>query len=144
MLPRIRRKKQYKFSICILYPVCSLQSTFCTRSAVCIFHWPNLYCWFCSSEPQVRTEILELEKNFSQINSAAMIDVWTVCWRAPLDKQNDRAMITLNQLKTNANARLTNKAASDALLRGHNVCWNETAAGPLGVNISASRFNLHL
>ena len=34
-----------------------------------------------------------------------MIDVWTVCWRAPLDKHNDRAMISLNQLKTNANAR---------------------------------------
>ena len=73
-----------------------------------------------------------------------MIDVWTVCWRAPEDKYNDRVIIISNQQKTNANARLTNKAASDALLRGHGVCWNEPATGPLGVNISASRFNLHL
>ena len=34
-------------------------------------------------------------------------------------------MITLYQMKTNANARLTNMATSDALLRGHSVCWNE-------------------
>ena len=72
-----------------------------------------------------------------------MIDVWTVCWRAPKDKHNDRAMITFYQLKTNANARLTNMAALDALLRDHNVCWNERATGPLGVNISASQFKLH-
>ena len=52
-------------------------------------------------------------------------------------------MITLYQLKTNVNARLTNKAASDALPRGHSVCWNEPAMGPLGVNISDSRFKLH-
>ena len=54
-----------------------------------------------------------------------MVDVWTVCWRAPEDKHNDWAMATLNQVKTNANARLTNNAASDAILRGHSVCWNE-------------------
>ena len=52
-------------------------------------------------------------------------------------------MITLNQLKTNANARFTNMTASDTLLRGHIVCWNEPAAGPLGVNISASWIKLH-
>ena len=64
---------------------------------------------------------------------AAMIDVLTVCWRAPEDKHNDRAMITLYQLKTSANARLANKAASkaDALLRGHSLLWNEPATGPL-------------
>ena len=54
-----------------------------------------------------------------------MIDVWTVCWRAPEEKHSDRAMITLYQLKTNANARLNNMAPSGTLLRGHNVCWNE-------------------
>ena len=75
-----------------------------------------------------------------------MIDVLTVCWRAPEDKHNDRAMITLYQLKTNANAWLANMAASDAdaPLRGHSVFWNEHATGPLGVNISAFRFKLHL
>ena len=85
---------------------------------------------------------MELERKFCTI-LAAMIDVLTVCWRAPEDKHNDRAMITLYQLKTNANARLTNKATSDDLLHGHSVCWNEPAVGPLGVNISASRFKLH-
>ena len=38
------------------------QSAFCTRSAVSILYWPDWYCCFCSSEPQVRTEILGLEK----------------------------------------------------------------------------------
>ena len=32
------------------------------------------------------------------------------------------ATITLYQLKTNVNARFTNKAASDAPPRGHSVC----------------------
>ena len=50
-----------------------------------------------------------------------MIDVWAVCWRAPEEKLNDGALITLYQLKTKANARLTNIAASDALLRGHSL-----------------------
>ena len=72
-----------------------------------------------------------------------MIDVWTVCWRVPEDKHNDRAMITLSQLKTNANACLTDMITSDALLRGHSVCWNEPATGPFSVNISASRLKLH-
>ena len=40
-------------------------------------------------------------------------------------------MITLYQPKMNANAPLTNKAAYDALPRGHNVCWNEPVTGPL-------------
>ena len=74
---------------------------------------------------------------------AAMIDVWTVCWRAPVDKHKDRAMIILYQLKTNANARLNNMAASDTPLRDHSVCWNELATGPLGVDILASQFKLH-
>ena len=72
-----------------------------------------------------------------------MIDVWTVCWRAPEEKHNDRAMITLYQLKTNANARLTNMAVSGALPRDHSVCWNEPATDPLGENILASRLKLH-
>ena len=42
-------------------------------------------------------------------------------------------MITLYQLKMNANAPLINKAACDALPRGHSVCWNEPATGPLRV-----------
>ena len=34
-------------------------------------------------------------------------------------------------------------ATSDTLSRGHSVCQNEPATGPLGVNISAFRFKLH-
>ena len=101
-------KRQYKFSVCILYLVCILYP-------VCSLHlnWPDWYCCFCLSEPRVRTEITELERKFYTI-LAAIIDVLTVCWRVPEDKHNDRAMIILYQLKTNANARLANMAASDA------------------------------
>ena len=45
-----------------------------------------------------------------------MIDVWTVCWTASKDKHNDRAMITLYQLKMNANAWLNNMATSNTLI----------------------------
>ena len=83
---------------------------------------------------------MDLEK---KISATILADVWTVCWGASEEKYNERAMITLHQLKTNANARLTNMAASDAIPRGYSVCWNEPATGPLGVNISASRFKLH-
>ena len=64
-----------------------------------------------------------------------MIDVWTEYWKAHEEKYNDRAMITLYQLKTDANAWLASMATSNALSRGHNVCWNEPATSPLGVNI---------
>ena len=133
MLSRIKRKNNLNF-----------QSAFCTQSAVCILYWLDWYCCFCLSEPQVRTEIMELERKFYTI-LAAMIDVLTACWRALEDKHNDRAMSTLYQLKTNANAPLANMAASDAdaLLRGHSVFWNEPATSPLGVNISAFRLKLH-
>ena len=70
------------------------------------------------------------KKNPSETVLAARIDMWTVCSRAYEEKYNDRAMITLYQLKSNANARLTNIATSGALSRGHSVC-------------SASRFKLH-
>ena len=53
-----------------------------------------------------------------------------------------RTSTTWYQLKTKANARLTNMVASDALLRGHSVCWIEPATGPLGMNISASRLKV--
>ena len=94
----------------------------------------------CEEGRRVHSE----KKKIREIILAAMIDcmtaMWIVCWRTPEDKHNNRAVITLYQLKTNANARLTNMAASD---RGHSVCWNEPATGPLDVNISASRIKLH-
>lgn len=49
--------------------------------------------------------------------------------------------LILYQLKTNA--RLINMVASDAFSRGHSLRWKEPATGPLGVNISVSRFKLH-
>ena len=39
-----------------------------------------------------------------------------------MDMHNDRAVITLYQLKTNANARFSSMAAFDALLCDHSVC----------------------
>ena len=74
-----------------------------------------------------------------------MINVFTVCWKAPEDKHNDRVMITLYQMKTNANAWLANMTVSDAnaLLRDNGVFWNEPAKGPLGVIILAFRSKLH-
>ena len=61
-------------------------------------------------------------------------DVWTSCWRAPEDKHNDRAMITLYQLKTNANARLNNMAASNTIVK--QICF------PYGNVLFLSLFSL--
>ena len=108
------------FSVCSLHFVPGLQSAFCTWSAVCILYWLDWYFCFCSSEPRVRTEILELEKKHCRETIlAATVDMWTACYRAHEEKYND------------------------APLRGHSVCWKEPTTGPLGVNISASRFKLH-
>ena len=86
-------KKQYKFSVRILHPVCSLhfvpglQSAFCTdRIGIAVFVRASL-----NSGPKYKSS----KKNFSETILAAMIDMWTVCWRAPEEKHNDRAMITL-------------------------------------------------
>ena len=137
----VQTKKQYKFSVCILYlvcilyPVCTLQSAFCNdRIDIAVFVQASL-----KSGPKYWSS----KKNFSDTILAAMIDVWTVYWRAPEEKHNYIAMITLYQLKTNANVQLTHTAASDALRRCHSMCWNEPTTGPPGVNISASRFKLH-
>ena len=136
------------------------QSAFCTRSAVCILYLVCILCPVCSLQSAFCTDRIGIavlvraslksgpkywgsKKKLSGTILAAMIDEWTVCWRAPEEKHSDRAMITLYQLKTNANARLTNMAASDTLPRSHSVCWNEPATGPLGVNLSACRFKLH-
>ena len=106
MLSRIRRKNsinsQSAFStqsavcilslVCILYPVCSLQSAFCTdQIGIAGYVRASL-----KSEPKYRSS----KKKFSE----------TVCWRAPVDKHNDRTMITLYQLRTNADAWLTKHA----------------------------------
>ena len=122
------------YLVYISYPVCSLQSAFCIeRICIAVFVRASL-----KSGPKYRDS-----KKYGRYNMGAMIDVWTVCLRAPVEKHKDRAMITLYQLKTNGNARLNNMAASDTPLRDHSVCWNELATGPLGVDILASQFKLH-
>ena len=146
MLSRIRRKNSTNSQSAILYPVCGLQSASCNKSAFL----PGLQSAFFADQIGIAVFVRASlksgpkywgsKRNFSETILAAMIDVWTVCWRAPGDKHNDRAMITLYQLRTNANARLNNMVASDTLLRGYSVCWNEFDTGPPGVNISASRF----
>ena len=118
-------KKQYKFSFCILYPVCSPQSALYTdRIGIPVF----LYERALSPDRNIGARIKIIVRL-----SWPLIDMWTVSWRAHEEKYNDRAIITLYQLKTNANARLTNMATSDALSRGHTVCWNEPATRPPGV-----------
>ena len=80
-------------AVCILYPVCSMHSAFCTdRIDFNVFVRASL-----KSGPKYWSS----KKKKSETILAAMIDVWTVCWRAPEDKHNDRAMITLYQLQTN-------------------------------------------
>ena len=123
------------------------QSAFCTWSAVCSLHFgpiqhfvPGLQSAFCFDQIGIavfvwasfksRLKYWGSKKIFSETILAAMIDVWTVWW-GPLENQhNDRATITLDQLKINANVRLNNMAASDTLLRDHSVCWNEPATDP--------------
>ena len=90
------------YLVCILRPVCSLQSAICSdRIGITVFVRTSL-----KSGPKYWSS----KKNSSETILAAMIDMWTVCWRAHEEKYNNRAMITLYQLKTNANARLTNMA----------------------------------
>ena len=101
------------------------QSAFCTRSAVCILYLVCILCPVCSLQSAFCTDRIGItvlvraslksgpkywgsKKNLSGTILAAMIDERTVCWRAPEEKHSDRAMITLYQLKMNANARLTN------------------------------------
>ena len=92
-------KKQYTFLVCILYPVCSLhfvpslhivpglQSAFCTdRIGIAVFVRASL-----KSGPKYWSS----KKNSSETILAAMIDMWTVCWRAHEEKYNDSAIITL-------------------------------------------------
>ena len=98
-----------QFAVCILYPICSLQSAFCT-DRICI-------AVFVRTSLKSELKYWSSKKKISEAFLAAMVDVWTVCWRVPEDKHNDRAMITLYQLKTNANACLTDMITSDALLR---------------------------
>ena len=81
-------------AVCILYPVCSMHSAFFTdRIDINVFVRASL-----KSGPKYWSS---KKKKISETILAAMIDVWTVCWRAPEDKHNDSEMITLYQLKTN-------------------------------------------
>ena len=124
-LYRVWWKYKYKFSVCILYPVCSLHFVpslhlypVCSlRSTVCSLHFvlTGLVLLFLFERALSANRKLELEKNSSETILASMIDVWTLCWKAHEEKYSDGAMITFYQLKTNANARLANMGTSNAL-----------------------------
>ena len=62
-----------------------LQSALCTdRIGIAVFVRASL-----KSGPKYRGS----KRDFSETILAAMIDVWTVYWRVPVDKHNDRAII---------------------------------------------------
>ena len=74
------------YLVCILRPVCSLQSAICSdRIGINVFVRTSL-----KSGPKYWSS----KKNSSETILAAMIDMWTVCWRAHEEKYNNRAMIT--------------------------------------------------
>ena len=98
--------------------------------SVCSLHFvPGLQSAFCTDRIGISVFVrVSLEsglkywswkKNCSETILAATVDMWTACYRAHEEKHND------------------------APWRGHSVCWKEPTTGPLGVNISASRFKLH-
>ena len=123
-----------QFAVCILYPICSLQS------AVCILYWPDLYCCFCSNEPQVRTEILELEKtNLVRLSWP----LWLMC--ELYVEEFPRTSTMIEQWLLYINWRRTQMRVLPIWLplMLFCVCWNEPATGPFSVNISASRLKLH-
>ena len=89
------------------------QSAFCTRSAVCILYLICILCPVCSLQSAFCTDRIGIDvlvraslksgpkywgskKNLSGTILAAMIDEWTVWWRAPEEKHSDRAMITFS------------------------------------------------
>ena len=68
-----------------MYSVGILQSAFCTdRIGVAVFVRASL-----ESGPKYWSS-----KKDSETILAAMIDVWTVCYRTPEERHNDRAMIS--------------------------------------------------
>ena len=88
-MSRIRQKKPYKFSVyilylvCILYPVCSLH--FVLTGLVLLFLFER------ASSPDRN---IGARKNPNETILAAMIDMWTVFWRAHEEKYNDRAIFS--------------------------------------------------
>ena len=109
-------------TVCILYPISSLH--FVLTGVVLLFFFERASSLdrnigapkkkHCSET--ILAAMIDFKKaislsHFQLIQAHFVLQVWTVCWRAPVEKHNHRAMITLYQLKTNANARLTSLAA---------------------------------
>ena len=97
-------------------------------SAVCILYWSDWYCCFCLSEPQVRTEIMELEKIFRP-----SWPLWLMCSLYVEELPRTSTMIEqwLLYTKWRRTQMLANMTVShvNALLRGNGVFWNEPAKG---------------
>ena len=146
-----QNKKQYKFSVCILYPVCSLH--FLPN----LHYVPGLQSAFCNERIGFAVFVRASLKSGRNIGArkkknretilAAIIDVWTVCWKAPEDKRNDRAMI--KQWLLYSNWRRTQMHGLTIWLSlipfcVVTACVEMNRSGLRGVNISASQFKFHL
>ena len=113
------------------------QSAFCTPSAfyierigiavfVCSLHFVLnglvLLCLFEQASSLDRN-IGVRKKKFSETILAAMIDEWTVCWRAPEEKSTmiEQWSLYTNWRRTQMRGLPIWLHASDALFRGHSV-----------------------
>ena len=126
------------------------QSAFCTSSAFCIERI-GIAVFVCSLHFVLNGLVLlclfeqasSLDRNigawkqFSENILAATIDLWTVCWRGPVEKHNDRTMITLYQLTKDERKRATYQYGCMPLMLFLVViawCWNEPAKSFIEIN----------
>ena len=121
------------YLVCILYPVCSLH--FVLTGLVLLF-------WF--ERASIPDRNIGARK---KILVRLSWPLWLICGLYVEELTRKSTMIVQWLLYTNWRRKqmrgLPMWLLPNALSRGHSVCWNEPATGPLGVNISASRFKLH-
>ena len=121
MPSRIRRKKKYKFSVCIfylvdmLYPVCSLH--FVSTGLILLFLFER------ASSPD--RNIGARKNNIVRLSWP----LWLMCRLYVEELPRTSTMIEQRLLSTNWRRTqmrgLTIWLTLVPLLRGHNVCWNE-------------------
>ena len=142
MLSRIRRKNSI-----------NSQSAFCTQSAVCILY-PAAVCSLHFVLTGLVLLFLFQRASSPERNTGARKKIlvrlswplWLICGLYVEELTRKSTMIGQWLIYTywrRTQMRGLPIWTFDALSRGHSVCWNEPATGPLGVNISASRFKLH-
>ena len=134
MLSRIRRKNSI-----------NSQSAFCTRSAVSSLHFlmTGLVLLFLFERASSPDRNIGARK---KILVRLSWPLWLICGLYVEELTRKSTMIVQWLLYTNWRRKqmrgLPMWLLPNALSRGHSVCWNEPATGPLGVNISASWFKL--